>query len=601
MADTSIYQQAAGSQYEPTAGPFTGVLTAGLHPAQQQSQQEPYSGGSVAGVLAMIGDRALQGIQRGRFMRFFTNEIQSARAYNAGLSQFDLKRQQVIDDPTLTDEDKQAKINALDQSKATYVSQHFNTAAEGIEGGGKGKGKKSREGPPTDTGAGANIDVGQTGAQGATGGPKKAKADQESLGRSIVNTLGGALKRVAGPNLPPTQAPMSQDWVKARLSDVDQVRAGPAQAGVVSRQTDLMTQIQEATKDAQDREELSRKLQPFIPKILQAFPRNAADVIGSLMQSRPTPEVFEERKAETDADKMLTASPGPLTKTSTIPEYLRAPGQLDTEVPLGLPPDVAQSPLAKFYMGQPQNYTPRAAEVLRKKYGINQPTWYLQNQSTGDIKEIMQITPVMPGRAARFIDQSNGYEVNPQAAQNGGWNLLSERPYKPNVETDKFLWTSGPDSKYLYRMRRDAKTGKYSYEIGPDGKVVRQLANRGQRSAANQVWPALARVRRDEDAQVLAAQKELSTFLASAGQRKGFGVELDPKAAQKSVEDKKNEIAERIKTIHENANQRAKDIANAAGAMSMYDKFSRDTGGDEEEEPSAPAAISDADLDTVVK
>lgn len=216
MAENSIYQ-AAATQYSPTEGPFTDVLSQGLHPAMQQQSQEPYGGGNKYGVIAMLGDKALQGIQRGRLMRYVAGEAMRAKQYNAGLSEFDQKIMEVQNDPTLGAEDKQIRIHKLQQDRLTYTTGHFNQAMEGMDGGQqgkKGKGKSAQGGQGAAPGApGGAQPQGKKGAGGAV-------QQTEHIGAKIGGILQGVMNRVAGPNLP-TSRPVDLDWVKARVSDID--------------------------------------------------------------------------------------------------------------------------------------------------------------------------------------------------------------------------------------------------------------------------------------------------------------------------------------------------------------------------------------------
>ena len=61
--------------------------------------------------------------------------------------------------------------------------------------------------------------------------------------------------------------------------------------------------------------------------------------------------------------------------------------------------------------------------------------------------------------------------------------------------------------------------------------------------------------------------------MATVGQKQGFGVVIDPKALEQSVNDKKRDIETRRQTIHQRALSEMQEVGTMYGAMDIFNRL----------------------------
>jgi hypothetical protein len=299
MANEPIAQMAAG-QYGMSEGPFTGILQQGLLPQVSQQPTQEYGGGNKYGVIAMMGDSMLKGLQKGRLMRYMVNEAQTAQKYQAGLSEFDMKRQEIESDKELSDSDKQSRLNELSKYRLQYINQHFQQGMADTQGG-QDQGKKASKQQGGAAGAAGELQGG--------GKSKGKKGDQQpqSIGQQIGGFMSNVMNRMAGPGLPATR-PADLDWVSGRIRDIDKM---PTESKNAAEDAFKDMMIRTQGQVGGDRQVSSRDLinsglfENVREKYRKAYGDRGMDMLNTKLQAVGTPkEQMEEALMQQDYDML---------------------------------------------------------------------------------------------------------------------------------------------------------------------------------------------------------------------------------------------------------------------------------------------------------
>jgi len=540
MADNSIYQTVG--QYAPAEGPFTDILQKGLHPAQNQQPQQPYGGGNRYGVIAMLGDKALQGIQKGRLMGYLAREAKVAQQYNAGLSEFDTKMNEVQNDPTLGPEDKQIRLHKLTQDRLAYVAGHFNQAMDHATGQGEqGKGQKQQK--PKKTGIKGKLE------------------EPVHIGEKIGGVLRNVMTQMAGPNLPQSR-PVDLDWVKARVSDIDDMPS-MAKAKAEEGWNSMIQSLTDKLGRKPYNEEITSS--PEFGKVAEryatAYPSGVGEsIFNTRMKGYPTEAgaiTLEEQKditknyldirnavreAQTVHDQQKGAPGGTQQQGPTIynPQTgtVQPLGGGERTGPPGTPPPVQEAPkseaaqvASRFNSPDLEPYFGAEIPIDPRLPGLKNNIVYAYKEKPDGRREVIGLNNPVPGL---LLEAGTGRMFFEADARQGGWKLSASTPRDPSREPDPKTGRMEVGGK-MYQTQWDRNKGQFvmsTIDVGgktqyiPLGQVPGMSQN--TRFAMTQVQQIVKQGKDDKlriGGQLNQARKDLQQAKDGAGTYKDMSTE----------------------------------------------------------------------------
>lgn len=578
MADKSIYQQASG--YAPAEGPFTGILLSGLN--QQPQVQQSYTGGSKTGQIAFLADQFLRGVQRGRMMSYIASEAKKSREYNSGLGQIDSQMQQVSQDPTLGDADKQARLNDLANIRNQYVTDHLSGAMG--EGQGKGKGGKQKAKQ-------AAAPYSETSAEGA---PKASGGKQEgdSVGHQIGSALHGIMSRLAGPNMPESGTANLQ-WLQSRLYQNQQMSVGQGkQQAEQAWNTMLQSAAQRLGKPVTELTSEDIRQAPELDKVMDTYASvypqgRGIDILNAKMGGFVSPEQQQQRaitKETLEDEKMFRrvseweAGGGAEEKPQGAQIYNPQTGgvqPLGAGTRLGPPPEAKPLPIAQrsqtetvasqFNSPDMEPFFGQALRISPYTKTNHNIVYAYQDRPNGQ-REVIGLTELRPGV---LVESGTNRLFNARAAKNAGWRLSSASPRANPRETMQF--SSEMINGKMYKTEYDRSTGRFRLsrdEAGNpillrDAPGVDQMLKFNAQHIDNIVQTASQQKIR-LNGQLNATNSLLTAAKSGAGTYASVGVE-DRKKAVTSLEENVTRLKQELEDVDTNMKARLESLYRATG------------------------------------
>lgn len=213
MPDDSLISR---NSFGPSEGPFTGLITSGLVPGAQQQPQQRVSGFMGAGgKIAYLGDKLLEGIQRGKMLSYMASEAKKQAMFKGQMGEIE---SQLAGDVT---PEQRSQLEVL---RGQLFKKYYQGETGGEQGGKKGKG-----GSPSG------------------GGKGKGKDAEHPLGH-IKGILDTVINRLGGPDLPKSGDVSDDTWLKAKLQEIG---APNRSQQIQDKQTSISTAVKALSEAAQ--------------------------------------------------------------------------------------------------------------------------------------------------------------------------------------------------------------------------------------------------------------------------------------------------------------------------------------------------------------
>lgn len=585
MPDDSILSQ-TGGLFANQQGPFSSIIQSGLVPGTQQ-QQQPISGlMGTGGRLAYLGDKLLEGFQKGRMLAYMGQEAKKQANFKGQLAKVEAQ----LNQPGLTQE----QTGQLQQLRANLFSSYWTAMNEPDKKTGKSRVVPDDERPKYPAGK-AQLGL---------------SSKKDEFGTSIEHlkeAVGGMFRRLAGPNLPKSGSVDSND-VDAQLK---RIGAPSLNDNVRNYQDNIRTAMQVMDQDADKNGRPHPSTEEYIanPVIgkqidyLNQLAVSTRQPEGSFLPSTFRTAITKQQRNAQEAQDIKLQQERQDWKIEQQISTINQPSGSLTSVPLpgGVSIPVPSGPPA--ILQPPEQLSPKeiAANQFNNGPGFSgmfgKPVQGMTERylATHNAKPIY-ITAPGEKEATALLSLGNGVILQPgtnrvfntKKAMQDGWKFEDARPVAMPAPNIKPGWDADHKHIIQYIVDRNDPT-HWTPVLDKNGKPVLAGNDKDDRAELNRTFSQIDDVVKTRDSEINRVTARMNTALNSLSASGSASFEPDEAKRKAKAAQITNTAQRDISTVNSQANAKL----NLLGSMSGHQNYTS-TAENKDDDLTPPPGDGDA-------